>query len=139
MTRAAEILKAVESHPLHRFVGVETIHADGGRSVLEVTVNANSVNAGGAFHGGVAYMLCDMACFAALMSELPNGELIVTHDIHVSVMRAAKLGDRVRVEGRVLKRGRNIGFMESEMSVNGQLIAKATVTKSILQPREISP
>ncbi len=134
MTRAAEILRAVENHPLHRFVGVETIHAEGGRSSLEITVNANSVNPGGAFHGGVAYMICDMACFAALMSELPDGELIVTHDIHVSVLRAAKLGDRVRAEGRVLKRGRNIGFMEAELSVDGRLIAKATVTKSILKP-----
>lgn len=130
-----DVLAAVESHPLHRYVGVETIHAEQGRAHFEITIGKNTVNPHGAFHGGVVYMLCDMACYAALMSELSAGENAVTHDIHVSVLRAAKIGDRVRFQGKVIKRGRNLGFMESEAYLGDQLIARATVTKSIIKPK----
>lgn len=133
MRSISDVLAAVESHPLHRAMGVEKIHAQDGKSHLEITVNGNSVNPRGAFHGGVVYTLCDMACFTALASVLADDEDAVTIDIHVSVIRAAKLGDRVKITGRVLKRGRNVGFMESEAYLGEQLIARATVTKSIIK------
>jgi uncharacterized protein (TIGR00369 family) len=129
------ILRTIETHPLHRFMGVEKIHAGGGASRIEITVGDNTVNAHGAFHGGVAYTLCDMACYTALLSELADGENAATHDIHVSLLRAAQRGDRVIVTGNVIKRGRNLAFMEAEIHCNGELLARATVTKSILRPR----
>ena len=135
MRSLRDVLTAVESHPLHRYIGVETIHAEQGRAHFEITVGSNTVNTYGAFHGGVVYTLCDMACYAALMSELTDGEDAVTCDIHVSLLRAAKIGDRIRFQGKVIKRGRNLGFMESEAYLDEQLIARATVTKSILKKK----
>ena len=137
MRSIRDVLAAVESHPLHRYIGVETIHAAQGRAHFEITVGSNTVNTYGAFHGGVVYTLCDMACYAALMSELAEGEDAVTHDIHVSLLRAAKIGDRIRFQGKVIKRGRNLGFMESEAYLGEQLIARATVTKSILKTKTL--
>lgn len=132
--RAIErILPAVESHPLHRYLGVDRIHAGEGRSRIEIKVGDGAVNPRGAFHGGVAYTLCDMACYAALLSELKDDEDAATHDLHVSVMRAAKHGDHIIATGRVIKRGRNVAFMEAELHCEGKLLARATVTKSILQ------
>lgn len=129
----ASALSLVESHPLHRYLGVEKIHAQNGEAHFEITVNNNTVNPRGVFHGGVVYTVCDMACYAALTSVLADDEDAVTVDIHVSVMRAAKIGDRVRITGKLLKRGRNIGFMQSEAYLGEQLIARATVTKSIIK------
>lgn len=138
MRSIREVLTVLESHPLHRFVGVETIHAEQGRAHFGITIDNNTVNSRGAFHGGVLYTLCDMVCYAALMSELAEGEDAVTHDIHVSVMRAAKIGDRIHFQGRVIKHGRNLGFMESEAYLGEQLIARATVTKSILKTKPVA-
>lgn len=87
------------------------------------------------FHGGVVYTVCDMACYAALLGELADGENAATHDIHVSVMRAARVDDRVRFISRVIRRGRNIAFTEAEARCGEDLLARASVTKSILRPR----
>jgi len=130
-----DLLTAVETHPLHRMMGVEKIESGDGRSTIAFTVGEMSVNARGAFHGGVAYTICDMACYSALLGVLNEGENAATHDIHVSLMRAATLGDRVVTTGKVIKRGRSVAFMEAEMHCNDELIARATVTKSILRQK----
>lgn len=135
MSTLQELLKGIAQHPLHRYMGVEQIDAADGESTIAISVGEHAVNARGAFHGGVAYTLCDMACYAALLSELAENENAATHDIHVSLLRAAKLGDRVVTTGKVIKRGRNIAFMEAEIRCEGELLARATVTKSILQAR----
>ena len=136
MTLAAwqrAILDAVASHPLHRMMGVEDIESGDGRSTIAFNVNQHSINPRGAFHGGVAYTICDMACYSALLGVLKEGENAATHDIHVSLLRAAMLGDRIVTHGQVIRRGRNIAFMEAEMFCKDELIARATVTKSILR------
>jgi uncharacterized protein (TIGR00369 family) len=135
LSQFESILQAIESHPLHRFMGVEKIHAGNDASSIEIVVSDNTVNARGAFHGGVAYTLCDMACYTALLSQLADGENAATHDIHVSLLRAAQRGDHVVVTGKVIKRGRSIAFMEAEIHCKGELLARATVTKSILRAR----
>jgi uncharacterized protein (TIGR00369 family) len=114
-------------------MGVKTIHASGGEARIDVTVVKDTTNAAGLFHGGVIYTLCDMACYAALLSLLKDGENAATHDIHVSVLRAGKSGDQVRVTGKVIKHGRSVAFMEAQAHSGDQLLARATVTKSILR------
>jgi uncharacterized protein (TIGR00369 family) len=130
-----DIINSVESHPLHRMMGVETIESADGKATIAFTVGDMSVNARGAFHGGVAYTICDMACYSALLGLLAEGENAATHDIHVSMMRAAMRGDRIVTTGKVIKRGRNVAFMEAEMHCGDELIARATVTKSILRQK----
>lgn len=130
-----DILTSVETHPLHRLMGVEKIESANGKATIAFTVGDMSVNARGAFHGGVAYTICDMACYSALVGVLNEGENAATHDIHVSLIRAATLGDRIVTTGKVIKRGRNVAFMEAEMYCGDELVARATVTKSILRQR----
>lgn len=135
MSSLEQFLPYVMNHPLHRAMGVERIEAANGRSRIEIDVGPGMVNAAGMFLGGNVYTICDMACYAALLSELPEGENAVTHDIHVSLMRGAKAGDRVVFSGRVIRRGRSIAFLEAEARVGDDVVARATVTKSILKPR----
>ena len=135
MSSLEQFLPYVMDHPLHRAMGVERIEAAAGRSRIEIDVGPSMVNAAGMFLGGNVYTICDMACYAALLSELPEGENAVTHDIHVSLMRGAKAGDRVVFSGRVIRRGRSIAFLEAEARVGEDVVARATVTKSILKPR----
>jgi acyl-coenzyme A thioesterase PaaI-like protein len=80
----------------------------------------------------VVYALGDTICLAALLGLLAPGETAVTHDLHVSMLRAARLGDEVRFTGRVIRRGRAIAFMEAVVESGDQLLARITSTKSIL-------
>lgn len=130
-----QLLPFVTAHPLHRAMGVRTIETAEGRSTIEVTVGSDMVNAAGMFHGGIVYTLCDMACYAALLTRLQPGENAATHDIHVSLLGAARLGERVRFTGTVLRLGRSVAFMDATAHSDERLLARATVTKSILRPR----
>lgn len=134
MSPLDQYLPQMLQHPLHRAMGVRDIRVEPGRAVLEVKVDEQMVNPAGMFHGGIVYTLCDMVCYAALVAQLKPGENAATHDLHVSVMKAARIGDTVRFEGRVLRAGRSVAFMESQALLGDQLLARATVTKSILRP-----
>ena len=57
----------------------------------------------------------------------------VTHDRHHPVLRAAGRGDDVRMESRILKKGRSLCFIDVSATVSGQLIATARITKSIVR------
>lgn len=133
MSALERFLPHILGHPLHRALGLETIDAGQGRSRFEVLIGPDMVNVAGMFHGGIVYLLADLACFAAVLSELKDDEFAVTHDIHVSMLRAAKLGQRASFEARVLKLGRSVAFMEAQVRCGEELLARATVTKSILR------
>lgn len=139
MPALSERIALLQTHPLHRAMGVTQIEAEAGRASLQIVVGDAAVNPRGALHGGVIYTLCDLACYAALSSELGEGEDAATTDLHVSVMRAARAGESIRVLASVLKRGRNVAFLQSDVQdAQGQLLARASVTKSILKKREPS-
>lgn len=118
--------------PFHRFLGVTTVESEAGRGKLSVTINENTANLVGVFHGGALYTLCDVCGYCGLLSLIDEKTNAVTHDIQVSVMRAAKLGDVVDFSSEVIKLGKKVCFIDVKVSVAGTLIASARITKSII-------
>ena len=47
-------------------------------------------------------------------------------------LRTVHVGQRVELRGRVLKKGRNVAFLESTATVDGAVVATGRVTKSII-------
>ena len=129
-------LQNVLNHPLHQFLGVADIHSADGQGEIRITVTDELVNPAGIFHGGVVYVLSDVCAYAGLLSLLEDSEEAVTHDLHVSVLRPAKLGDEVVFRSDVVKRGRQLCFLDVTASVNEKVIATARVTKSIITGQE---
>ncbi|WP_043764982.1 PaaI family thioesterase [Algiphilus aromaticivorans] len=125
-------LAAVRALQLHRDLGVTGIEAADGAATLCFTVNPYAVNPAGALHGGVLYTLCDVAAYSALLSQLPMDREAVTHDLHVSVMRAASEGEKVAIEAHVRRLGRSIAFIDVEARAGERLLATARVTKSLV-------
>lgn len=126
--RIAQILR----HPLHRAMGLHDLQAEDGRAWFEVQVGADMVNAAGMLHGGIVYTLADLCCLAAVSTQLPADRLAVTHDLHVSLLRAARLGQHARFESQVLKLGATLAFLEARVTCGEALLARVNVTKSIL-------
>lgn len=125
-------LEAVLNHPLHSYLGVTGIDSADGEAILNFEITQNTINPAGVLHGGVVYALCDVCAYAGLLSLLTDREEAVTHDIHVSAMRSAVLGENVTLASTLIKRGRSLCFIDVEARVETRLIATARVTKSIL-------
>lgn len=128
-------LQNVLSHPLHQFLGVADIHSADGHGEIRITVTDELVNPAGVFHGGVVYVLSDVCAYAGLLSLLNDNEEAVTHDLHVSILRPAKRGDEVVFRSEVVKRGRQLCFIDVTASVNDKIIATVRVTKSVIDSR----
>lgn len=126
-------LDKIREHPFHHYLGVETIDIINGKSIIPILVTDRVLNPAGTFHGGVLYTLCDVAAFSALMAALSEGEIGVTNNISVQAMRVAQLGDRLIFTGRIIKLGKRLAFIETEVMKGDQLIAKASITKTLIR------
>ena len=125
-------LQKVIDLELHRFLGSTGLVSNNGRGGLSFVVGNHTANPAGVLHGGVVYLLCDVCAYAGLLSILPDDREAVTHDIHVSVLRAVNLGDTVQMTSRILKQGRILCFFDVQAVVADELIATARVTKSLI-------
>lgn len=128
-------LQNVLSHPLHQFLGVADIHSTNGQGEIRITVTDELVNPAGVFHGGVVYVVSDVCAYAGLLSLLNDNEEAVTHDLHVSILRPAARGDEVVFRSEIIKRGRQLCFIDVTASVNDKIIATVRVTKSVIDIR----
>lgn len=132
----ATATERILAHPLHRACDLAVLRSEAGQAEISFAVNDFTGNIIGTLHGGILYALMDVAAFMALLSVIPEGLHGVTADIQVSVLRAARAGDRVQVRGRVDRIGRTLANMRTEAflaTAGGErLVATATVVKSLI-------
>jgi uncharacterized protein (TIGR00369 family) len=126
-------VQAVLDIPLHRFLGMELRDAADPSAGIWFPVAGPAQNQAAMLHGGVVYTLLDVASFLALLPYLSDDEHAVTHDLTVSLLRPVSAGKRVDVRGTVLRRGRAVSFMRAEATVDGDIVAAAQVTKSVVR------
>ena len=138
--RLENLYKAVLEQPLHHACELDLVSAAQGHAEIRFRVNEFTGNPQGALHGGILYAMLDVACFFAVVPELPEGQHPVSVEVHTSVLRAALSGETVRVRSWVDRPGRTLAAMRAEaFAVNAQgeqrLIATGNVTKAILTGR----
>jgi uncharacterized protein (TIGR00369 family) len=126
-------VQAVLDIPLHRFLGMQLRDAADPSAGIWFPVDGPAQNPSGLLHGGVVYTLMDVASFFALLPSLSDEEHAVTHDLAVSLIRPVAAGKRVDITGTVVRRGRAVAFMRAEATVDGEVVAAAQVTKSVVR------
>ena len=126
-------VQAVRDIPLHRFLGMELRDPEDPAAGIWFPVAGPAQNQAAVLHGGVVYTLMDVASFLALVPQLGDDEHAVTHDLTVSLLRPVAADRRVDVVGSVLRRGRAVAFLRAEATVDGEVVAAAQVTKSIVR------
>jgi uncharacterized protein (TIGR00369 family) len=129
------LLERMKTFPLHRHLGFELIKAADGAARAQVIVGPNVINAGGVLHGGALYTLLDVTAFCASVTVLPPATNAATHDLHVSVLRPSPPGARVELSAHVTKVGKRLLFADAEARLEGELVALARVTKSLIPLR----
>ncbi|MFZ5597785.1 MAG: PaaI family thioesterase [Bacillota bacterium] len=121
----------IDSTPVHRFLGVKIESMGDNQSTVSIPADSHTLNAAGNLHGGVTYLVSDVAAFAALGPSLSGEEFCVTIDYNCSIYRATSTGPVV-FRARVATRTRRLAFINvSVTDEKNVLLAEARVTKAI--------
>ncbi len=117
-------------------IGLEVVAASEGAVRLRLPIADALLNGPGqAMHGGVLASIIDAAVAGALATLLPEdtlaGSLTSTLDLNVSFIAGARKGD-LRVEGRILRKGRSIAFGQADVYDDAdELVATGRATYRI--------
>jgi acyl-CoA thioesterase len=112
-----------------------TMHAsdDGTHAIYKLEVTPDLLNPHGLLHGGAIYTMIDTAMGGATMGTLPVGEICATIEIKVSYLAAVREGT-LTCDTSVLKKGRNVVFLESRVADStGKPVAMATGSFAIIR------
>jgi uncharacterized protein (TIGR00369 family) len=121
--------------PLHRWLGLELADPADPRAGVVLPVGPPALNNAGVLHGGIVAALLDVTAYVRLLPDLAADENAVTHDATSSLLRGVREGARVLLHAEVVRRGRTLAFLRSEATVDGDVVAMGSVTKSLLRPR----
>lgn len=99
-----------------------------GTARLSMPLTTHFTNSFGTAHGGVIMALLDVALCTAARTLHPDAAGVITIGLDTSFVGVG-VGPRLVAEGRVLKNGRSMIFVEGEArNEDGSLVAKAVAT-----------
>lgn len=118
---------------LNAFLKIKVDELEGGRVRLSMRAGPEWRNEMGLIHGGAPTILLDGAGGRAAIRALKPGEACATVHLSVQFLAGASEG-MLAAEAWVVKRGRNIAFIEAECRDEaGAMVATATGTWVIRQ------
>ena len=119
-----------------RLIGFEAKEIADGRATVTLAAGPQHANPMGTLHGGVLCDIADAAMGMAFASTLAPDESFTTVELKINFFRPVWEA-RLQAEGRVVRRGRSIGYIECEIKdERSQLIAKAASTCLVLRGEE---
>ncbi len=121
--------------PFSAHIGAEMEELRDGYARLSLVLESRHTNPNGVMHGGVITTMMDSALGAALGAlrglEAVRAAPHATVEMNASFLAGARPGDKIVVEGRVLRLGKSIAFGEAEARKGDELIAKGRLTFAI--------
>jgi len=126
-SNALAVLRAgAEEEPIASFLKVQLLELSPGYAKVAMKIPPEYQNFNGLVFGGIAMAVADQA-FAYAVNSVNRPSIASQFNIHF--IAAAKVGDELIAEGRVVKSGRRVSIAEMTVTnQEGKLIAKATGT-----------
>ena len=131
------LLELIGKVPFWETIGIELDDAEVGRVRLRLAMREDLRTFGErrVLHGGAIATLIDSAAASATRTlrgeDEPPWRGLATTDMHVSYL-AAVTGGEVTAEGRVLRAGRSVAFLDVEVrNEDGDLVARGSATMQI--------
>ena len=119
--------------PIAALIGFDVEEIDAGRAVASLQTGPQHANPMGTLHGGVLCDLSDAAMGMAFVSTLAPEESFTTMALNINFFRPV-WQTRLRAEARVVNRGKNVGYIECDVTdQDAKLVAKATSTCVVLR------
>jgi len=125
-----------EGMPVGKLIGFKLVEAGEGRAVVTLEAGPKHTNPMGTLHGGILCDIADAAMGIAFNSTLASTESFTTVELKINFFRPVWEA-QLRAEGKVVRRGRTVGYVECEISdENGRAIAKASSTCLVLRGKD---
>ena len=122
--------------PFLQHLKIQTDALGKGTATLSLPIEKPLTNSLGTAHGGVIMSLLDVAVCTAARTLHPDSTGVITIDLRTSFIGGAS-GARLVADGRVLKDGRSMSFVEAEAkNEDGSLVAKAIATVRVLKDKK---
>ncbi len=119
--------------PIAELIGFTIEAMADGRAVGTMETGPQHFNPMGTLHGGILCDLADAAMGMAFASTLAPDEGFTSINLSINFFRPV-WRSRLRAEARVTNRGKNVGYVECEVTdQDGKRIAKADSTCFILR------
>jgi uncharacterized protein (TIGR00369 family) len=119
--------------PIAELIGFVVEEIGGGRAVASLRSGPQHANPMGTLHGGVLCDLADAAMGMAFVTTLAPDESFTTVELSINFFRPV-WQTVLRAEGRVINRGRNVGYIECDVTdQEGKQVAKARSTCFVLR------
>ncbi len=119
-------------HPFADLLGLSVDSKLNGESICSIAFHERLLNPNNVVHGGVIYTLADTGMGGALMSLLGDGQLCATIEIKIMYLMPAGHHDLV-CNTHVIKKGRRVAILESEVFSGKELVAKATGSFAVFE------
>jgi uncharacterized protein (TIGR00369 family) len=102
------------ANPFFCLMGIEVVSFEPGKALLKMPVRPDMHNGVGWLQGGMLAAIADEAMALALYPLLSGTEGIATISESTTFIKGVKDGV-IFAEGRVIKKGRRVAFMEGEV------------------------
>jgi uncharacterized protein (TIGR00369 family) len=123
------------SAPFMVELGIEPIDCSAGRVVTRAVLARKHLQHTGVVHAGLMGAMADHTMGAAAQTMAADGQLVLTAEFKVSVLRAGR-GQALECIGHVVKPGRLLMFTEADLfALDGDarsLVAKASATMAVV-------
>ncbi len=131
-----EINRVFRQAPFITAIGMTLVDVTPGRCRTQLDLDQRHQQQDGFVHAGVLTTVADHTAGTAGASLVAAGHHVLSTDIKISLMRAAR-GARLHCHARVLKSGKRLIFTESEVFCEDDhqeqiLVAKAMVTLAVV-------
>lgn len=124
--------------PVSGLVGFTLTAVAEERATIEMEAGPQHANPLGTVHGGILCDIADAAMGLAYATMLAEGETFTTIELKINFLKPVWSG-KLRAEGKVIKRGRTVGLVESDVfDAKGSLVARASSTCMTLRGAEAS-
>jgi uncharacterized protein (TIGR00369 family) len=131
-----ERVRAKMTVPLFENLDFAVTAAGEGWAEITLQVSPRLYNPNGVLHGGMWTMIADSAMAAAIHTMLPLGEMSATMQLDMRWLRAAP-GERLRVVGHVVRRGRRAWHTSADLFDTGdRLVGTSNAMFAVLSAEE---
>lgn len=128
-----KVIELANKSPYFELLDIKLVELRNGYCKAIIDVDHKHLNAFGGIHGGAYASFVDTAAYWALYAELEEDAGFITLDLNIDNLRAISAG-RITVEGRVIKRGRNIALCESSAYDEQNRLLVHCTSKQFLSP-----